>query len=100
MNPHTLRYRNLNSEGELSEAAMRRERPEPPEQDDRTCLDGGRSARERDSRDTPIERDTASARDARERVKLVRAALRFLEKGRVDRARIVLTDLLDLLGQK
>ena len=78
---------------------MRRERPEPPEQDDQTCLDGGRSTFERDSRDGEISRDTASARDARERVKLVRAALRFLEKGRIDRAKTVLTDLLDLLGR-
>ena len=78
---------------------MRHERPEAPEEDDRTCLDSGQSSEAETALETVAAQSVSSGRDARERVKLVKAALRFLEKGRVDRARVVLGDLLDLLGR-
>jgi len=72
---------------------MRHERPDAPSdrRQTRTTADTARLGR--DTRDSSPARDTAA------RIRAVRAALRFLDRGRVDKARQVLNDLLDSLGR-
>jgi hypothetical protein len=89
LNPHTLRYRNLKGPDEHSEAAVGRERPGSLGDDGHTRSTAAIADAGRDSRD--------SAR-ARDRIRLVRAALRAIDKGRIDKARQALAQLLDELG--
>ena len=91
LNPHTLRYRNLKGADGHSMAADGRERTGWLDEDGHTRSTAATRDAGRDSRDTVQSRD---------RIRLVRAVLRSIDQGRVDKARKALVDLLDELGQE
>jgi hypothetical protein len=86
LNPHTLRYRNLKAPDGSSVAAIDRECPD-------TLGDDGQ--RRSMAATTELIRDTRDTGRMRDRIRLARAALRFIDKGRIDQARKALLTLLD-----
>jgi hypothetical protein len=85
-----LRYRNLKAPDGSSVAAVGRECPETLEQVGQRRSTAAIGDVGRDTRDTAQSRD---------RIRLARAALRFIDKGRIDKARKALVELLDVLGR-
>jgi len=91
LNLYTLRYRNLKAPDGPSVAAIDRECPETL----------GEDGQRRPTAATPdLGRDSRDSGRSRDRIRLARAALRFIDKGRIDKARKAVVKLLDGLGDE
>jgi hypothetical protein len=90
LNLYTLRYRNLKASDGSSVTAIGRECPETLGED---------GQRRSIAAATDLGRDSRDSGRARDRIRLARAALRFIDKGRIDKVRKAVVELLDELGR-